>query len=266
MSSLSFLGDETSYLTVPDSPALNFGTGDFTIEWYQYQTDENDFPRIFSMGDYEAENITIAVSIEKLSGNTFYFWSDDSPEPIITLDPEQYINVWVHFAISRSSGTTKVFMDGVQIGSSLSDTFNYSSNVLGLTIGNEGVKTLETAFGGYMTYFSWNKGFAKYTENFTVSNTFPPILPSTMFMVTAYGFFGTVGSSASNVNVGTFESVPPDFNPTPPTPPPPTPTQTIRQNFGSLYTNNAQVFYKSNSLASGGVGTVRNSRSKARRT
>ena len=49
-------------------------------------------------------------------------------------------------------------------------------------------------------------------------------------------------------------------------PPPPTPTNTIQRMFTSLYTNNAQVYYKSNSLASCGVGTVRNSRMKARRT
>jgi hypothetical protein len=36
--------------------------------------------------------------------------------------------------------------------------------------------------------------------------------------------------------------------------------------FFGLFTNNAQVFYKSNSLASGGVGGVRNHRVKARRT
>ena len=33
-----------------------------------------------------------------------------------------------------------------------------------------------------------------------------------------------------------------------------------------LYTNNAQVFYKPNSLAPGGVGSVRNSRFKSRKT
>jgi hypothetical protein len=33
-----------------------------------------------------------------------------------------------------------------------------------------------------------------------------------------------------------------------------------------LFTNNAQVYYKSHSLPSGGVGTVRNHRQKARRT
>jgi len=35
--------------------------------------------------------------------------------------------------------------------------------------------------------------------------------------------------------------------------------------FFGLFTNNAQVFYKSHSLASGGVGSVRNHRLKARR-
>jgi len=263
MSSLSFLGNATSYLTVPNSAALNFRTEDFTVEWYQYQTDSNPFPRIFQMGSY-ATFINIGVSIE---GGTFYFWSNSGPRSITTLDAPQYKNTWVHFAICRSSGTTQVFMDGTSIAS-FADTTDYNS-VAELTIGNESVKTNDSAFGGYMTYFSWNKGFAKYSADFTVSDTFPPILPSTMFMVTAYGFFGTVGSTAANINVAIVESVPPGFNPTPPVPPPPpppTPTVTIQRMFTSLYTNNAQVYYKSNSLASCGVGSVRNSRVKARRT
>jgi len=45
---------------------------------------------------------------------------------------------------------------------------------------------------------------------------------------------------------------------------PPRPYNPCR--FFGLFTNNAQVFYKSHSLASGGVGSVRNHRLKARRT
>lgn len=40
----------------------------------------------------------------------------------------------------------------------------------------------------------------------------------------------------------------------------------IRILMRSLYTNNAQVFYKPHSLAPGGIGSVRNSRFKSRRT
>jgi hypothetical protein len=266
MSSLSFLGNQTSYLSVPNSDALNFRTGDFTIEWQQYQTDTNRFPRIFQMGSY-ANFINIGVSIETILGteqSIFYFWRNSVFSNIRVLNSNEYKNVWVHFAISRSSGTTRIFMNGTQIGS-IADTNDYNS-ISELTIGNEETKQTIAAFGGYMTYFSWNKGFAKYTSNFTVPTGFPPILPSTMFMFTAYGFFGTVGSTAVNSNVGGFLSVPSGYDPTPPTPLPTTTTETIQRLFTSLYTNNAQVYYKHNSLASGGVSTVRNSRSKARRT
>ena len=89
-----------------------------------------------------------------------------------------------------------------------------------------------------MKYLAWYKGYSKYTTYFIV-------------LVTA------ARSTVVNSNVGTGDHPPP---------PTPTPRQTIRQMFTSLYTNNSQVYYKGHSLASGGVGTVRNSRSKARRT
>jgi hypothetical protein len=63
MSSLSFLGNATSYLKIPNTDGFNFGTGDFTIEWYQYQTDTNSFPRIFQVGNYTT-GISIGVSTE----------------------------------------------------------------------------------------------------------------------------------------------------------------------------------------------------------
>ena len=65
MSSLSFIGNATSYLRIPNVADLNFGTGDFTIEWYQYQTDSNSFPRIFQIGKYSVgAGISIGVSLE----------------------------------------------------------------------------------------------------------------------------------------------------------------------------------------------------------
>lgn len=83
MSSLSFLGDATSYLRIPNSPDFNFGTGDFTIEWFQYQTDSNPFPRVFQIGSYAA-GTSIGVSIE---GGSFYYWTNTSPNFATSLDP-----------------------------------------------------------------------------------------------------------------------------------------------------------------------------------
>ena len=69
MASLSFAGTVSSYLRIPNNNGFDFGTGDFTIEWYQYQTDSNAFPRIFQVGNYP--NTNIGVSIES---GTFIFW------------------------------------------------------------------------------------------------------------------------------------------------------------------------------------------------
>jgi hypothetical protein len=66
--SASFNGS-TQYLTLPASTDWAFGTGDFTIEWWQYQTGAGTFPRVFSVGP--SPTASVAVSIES---GTFYFW------------------------------------------------------------------------------------------------------------------------------------------------------------------------------------------------
>jgi hypothetical protein len=115
--SMSFAGTASSFLSVSNDADLRFGTGNFTIEWWQYQTDSNNWPRVFSMGDYPAE---MGVSIE---GGSFYYWNG-SANYVASLN--NYKNTWVHFAISRQDSTLRVFQNGVQIGSNLPDTTNYA--------------------------------------------------------------------------------------------------------------------------------------------
>jgi hypothetical protein len=129
LTSIAFTGNSTSYLSIPIADGLKFGTGDFTIEWWQYETDVNSFPRIFSIGSFSS-SITIAVSIES---GTFYFWKNGTANSMTTL--VSYKNQWIHFAISRYGTTTRLFQNGVYI-SSITDTTNYNPSV-NLTIANE---------------------------------------------------------------------------------------------------------------------------------
>jgi len=256
-SSLNFAGDVTSNIVIPYSSDLDFGTGDFTIEWYQYETDGNSHSRPFSRGTYSAA--TIAVSME---GATFYFWIGGAYQNFsYSLTP----NAWVHFAIVRSSGTTTIYKNGTsQV--SFSDTTDYTSTD-NLTVANETTLSGDSAFGGYMAYFSWNKGYARYTSNFTVSNDYPPIVNSTILMLSAYSSLGSLGNTAVQSNVTTTPHVP--FiapYPTPPTPPAP-PVNTFFNNLvRSLYTDNAQVYYKPHSLSRSIGNTVRNARAVSKRT
>ena len=265
MSSLSFAGNTTSYISIPNASALNFETEDFTVEWFQYQTDTNQFPRIFQKGTYTATTVSIGVSIE--SGR-FYYWRNNSSNLVATLTPSDYKNKWVHFAICRTGGTTTFYMNGVSFGTPLADTHNYS-NSENLLIGNESALTSSAAFGGYMYYFHYIKGVAKYTANFTVTTSMVSNTANTVLLLSASGASGSLGATITST-AGTFAIVPTFSSPPPPSPPPSTqaPSWFLPVMFGSraLFTDNNRFYYKPNSLSSGGIGDVRNYRKKGRRT
>jgi hypothetical protein len=256
MSSLSFLGNATSYLRIPNVANLNFGTGDFTIEWYQYQTDSNPFPRIFQIGTYAGTGTSIGVSIE---GGQFYYWRNGSATGVSYLDPSLYKNVWAHFAISRASGTTQIFMNGTLM-LTMNDTSDFSSSD-DLVVGNESTPSNDAAFGGLIYYLTWVKGVALYTSNFTVSYDYPTLTSDYVLLLKTTGFEGTLGSTTVNNLVTNVVGAP--TAPEPPPPPPFTPPTNMKK---SVFANNAMVFYKPGSLAPGGVGGVGNSSIKARRT
>jgi VCBS repeat-containing protein len=165
--SMSFAGTASSFLSINSDTDLQFGTGDFTIEWWQFQTDTNSWPRVFSMGNYPA---AIGVSIE---GGSFYYWNGNA-RYIANLTG--YKNTWSHFAIARQGTTLRVFRDGTQIGSNLTDSTNYLPTSA-LVIGNELTKSVGAAFGGRITNFHWLKGTAKYTSSFTAPQS--PIVAQT---------------------------------------------------------------------------------------
>lgn len=252
---MSFLGNATSYLKIPTTSEFDFGTGDFTIEWYQYQTDSNPYPRIFQVGTYTSESLSIGVSIE---GGNFYYWTNNTPNFAFYLSPSNYKNQWVHFAISRSRGVTKIFKNGVSLFS-MSDSTHFSNGGNDLVIANETTPSNDTAFGGYITYFTWVKGVALYTSNFTVSNTYPTLTSDYVLLLKATSFDGTLGSTVINNNVTNVENVPPGFSATG------VPSRPAIKFIKPLFTDNARVYYKPGSLASCGVGTVRNSSVKSRR-
>jgi len=157
------LNGSSTYLSLPASANWAFGTGDFTVEWFQYMTSTPSNPRVFSVGNYPSTSI--GVSIE---GGTFYVWENSGYRfsNSLTLSGA-YTNVWIHFAISRISGQTRVFRNGTQIGSTYADTNNISNSTSVLNIGQESTATSGSYFPGYITSFRICKGLGVYSGNFT---------------------------------------------------------------------------------------------------
>ena len=78
-----------------------------------------------------------------------------------------FLNTWVHWTIVRQSNVTKIYKDGIQLGSQITDNNNITNTSTALTIGNETTKSTGASFVGYLTNFRWVKGLAVYTGNFT---------------------------------------------------------------------------------------------------
>lgn len=197
--SLLFAGTASSNLSIANDVDLRLGTGDFTIEWWQYQTDTNSAPRPFAMGTYPSS--TIGVSLE---GGIFYFWNGSSP---VNMGSTPSKNAWHHIAIARSGTSLKVFVDGTQLGTTQTNSTNFSDATNLLRIGNETSTSLGAAFGGKITNFHWVKGTAKYTSNFTPSTSPLSTVANTKILLKATDSGSATTDSSASPKTVTNNSV-----------------------------------------------------------
>lgn len=158
--SYQFTSNTNSFIDTPGSSDWAVGTGDFTIEWFARQTSTASFPRAFSIGTYPSA--TIANSIE---GGTFYYWANSGVR--YSNSSGTTLNTWVHWAIVRQGNVTKIYKDGTQLGSQVTDSNNITNTSTALTIGNETTKSTGASLVGTLTNLRWVKGLAVYTGNFT---------------------------------------------------------------------------------------------------
>jgi hypothetical protein len=147
------------YLTVGSNAAFGFGTGDFTIEFWAYSTSS-------ARQDW--------IDISDGSNRVLFYYS---PEGAVSFygngglriaGSAITLNTWTHYAISKSSGSTKMFVNGVQAGSTYDTSQNYGT-ASSVTIGKDSFGS--THITGHMSNLRIVKGTAVYTSNFTPSTT-----------------------------------------------------------------------------------------------
>jgi len=175
------------YLTADNSVDWDFGSGDFTIDFWMYPTDNtsNFIPVMMTRKDGVDYSAAIYAKHTSFSSNIVAIIrkDDDSSVPIET-NAALTLNTWQHIAFVRNGDVAKVYKNGTEIGSA-DVTGVTCDDPTGLMIGHDNTGT--NWFSGYIDEFRISKGIARWTSNFT-----PP--------ARAYGGFG-FGSKA----VGTFE-------------------------------------------------------------
>ena len=154
------------YLTAPDTSAFGYSTGDFTIELWMYL-------------NTTAADRTVVSNLSSASGVQphLYFAMVDSTLKYYTNSSIRITSgtltsdTWYHVSICRSSGSTKMFINGTQVGSTYTDSNNYGSSApLGIgTYWSAGSPVTSSTFNGYISNVRILKGTALYTTNFTPS-------------------------------------------------------------------------------------------------
>jgi hypothetical protein len=146
---------------------LGFGTGDFTVEAWVYL---NSAPS--STYGICGQSGSVSWIFNIISGG--YITVGRSNSTIITSTTALTSGTWYHLAISRSSGVTKLFINGVQ-ESSVADTGSWSINTgynFGIGGNNTGTSTATTATSsgfsvGRIGELRITTGVGRYTAAFT---------------------------------------------------------------------------------------------------
>jgi hypothetical protein len=171
-----------SYVAAPNETITTWlpGTGDFTVEWFQYQTLGGGHPRVFSIGpDTTAK---YGVSIE---ANKIYTWPGGNNYAI----GKTYVNAWIHVALVRESNMTRCYIDGQQVGVPATNAVTITGGTYDLYIGSDGISDGD-GFQGKITNFRWTNAVVYTGSSFTPIDAPLTILPDTKLLL--------LGGSAAN--------------------------------------------------------------------
>jgi hypothetical protein len=171
--SVEFDGLDTSYIR-STAAASNFTFGsssDFTIEFWIFPNSG------MSSGDYGVMDF---FTTSNSSTNPYFYLSNNIPifGPLTTgTSTALTVGQWSHIAITRSSGTSRMFVDGV-VKQSGADSTNYGCTAV--TFGRWYINN--NHFRGFIDDIRILKTFAAYTSTFTPPTDFPTptatVLPS----------------------------------------------------------------------------------------
>jgi cytoskeletal protein CcmA (bactofilin family) len=158
--SASLLLDGDDYIAVGSNPDFGYGTEDFTIEMWIYRT-VSGATQIFYDQRTAAPTNYAPVLFINTSNQVVY---NDGSATAITGATTIPLNAWSHVALSRVGTSTRLFLNGVQQGSTYTDTRNYIATPIRIGTRFDGT----SGFTGRIDELRISKGVARYTANFTV--------------------------------------------------------------------------------------------------
>jgi hypothetical protein len=160
--SIAFDGSNDYLVSNPATTDLYaFGSGNFTIEFWVYINNTTGTQIIYdcrSSGGFE-----IAPTLYLSSGVLNYYANGTDRITGGSLS----ISTWYHVALVRSSGSTKLYLNGTQTGSTYTDANTYVNTAGRPFIGGNANSVGNNSLNGYLDDLRVTKGYARYTTTFT---------------------------------------------------------------------------------------------------
>ena len=187
------LDGNSDYVYVSNSDLGTTSTESFTIEFWTYLIGGAG-SQVNFYSEYNGSSN--GISFEKTSGNVLKVWNGDSAR--ITGTTTISTGQWYHMALSGTSGSYKLFLNGTQEGSTSSNGFTggTTNKYIGCFYW-AGLGGAVRLVNGYIEDFRITRGEARYTSNFT---------PPTSAHLTSAGDVNkhiVVNSDADGVAIGT---------------------------------------------------------------
>lgn len=163
-----YLDGTGDYLMLNNLPSglQELGPADFTIEcWINLESinpSANSIVFDFRPGATQGAYPLLYINS---SGKMLYYVSSADR---ITSTSTLSTNVWYHVALTRSGTSTKLFINGVQEGSTYTDSTSYIGVFNRPVIGASGATLGATPLTGYIDGLRITGGVARYTSNFSV--------------------------------------------------------------------------------------------------
>ena len=211
-----------SGISTPDSADFEFGSGDYTMEgWFRFTSTPTGSNRAVLLGkwreDTNERGFRLFLGSTALNGGKLELevTTNGQAGTLVSVISGTFAPIfgrWHHIAVSRTSGTTSLFVDGVLIAAPVTDTNVYNDNgslfTVGAQQGGAGVLLANSSLDGFVEEVRITKGVGRYTGGYTVPvAAFPrsaPSDPNYASVVFLAGFDSSVADEASGKVITTY--------------------------------------------------------------
>ena len=154
------------YLSIADSDDWNFGTSDFTIDfWVRLNSFQGVNGAIFGQGT-DGSNL-VQFYYDSTNNRWFFAVAESGTSEIQLLGSDTIsLNTWYHIAIVRNGDVWKLYRDGTELATQ-SKSYTYPNYTSTFVIGARNWGTIDRFFDGWIDEFRVSKGIARWTSSFT---------------------------------------------------------------------------------------------------